>query len=332
MADVAAIAGVSPATVSRFLRGQRVRAAERVAAAIEQLDYRPNESARGLRSRSTGAVAVVVRDISNPYAAALVVGVQSVAGDLGLPLYLAGGVEDLETIVADISSRVDAIISAATVDTAVLQALRRARKPTVLVEFEPAEAEHEFDVVVLDNLAGARAAVTALIDLGHRSIGVITGPEKISVARERLRGAEVAVERAPEPVRLAVEWTDFSSAAGHAATARLLDLAQPPTAIFACSNLTGIGALQCMHSRGIAVPEQLSFLGFDPIPYADLICPAPSTVERPQEQQGALAMRLLEGRMSGRGGPAPRRIVLETSLVLRESTGPPARRPRDPSS
>ncbi|MBS1676702.1 MAG: LacI family DNA-binding transcriptional regulator [Actinobacteria bacterium] len=328
MADVAALAEVSPATVSRYLQGKRVRDAERVAAAVEQLQYRPNQAARGLRSRTTGAVAVVVRDIGNPYAASLVAGIQSVAGDLGFPLYLAGGVDHLDEIVDNISPRVDAIVCAATLDRAVLDALRRARKPTVLVEFEPAGEEHEFDVVVVDNAAGAEAAVGALIDLGHRSIGVVAGPDGVSVARERLEGAEAAVEKAREGVTLAVERTDFSFAGGRVATGRLLDREEPPTAIFACNNLTAIGTLQCIQDRRIPVPEQLSFIGFDPFAHPDLVCPAPpSTVDRPEEAQGALAMRLLEGRMSGRGAARPRRIVLETTLVLRGSTGaPPDRR------
>jgi LacI family transcriptional regulator len=323
MADVAAIAGVSTATVSRHLRGQQVRNAERIVAAVEQLDYRPNEAARGLRLRNTGAVAVIVRDIGNPYVAALVGGIQSVAGPQGLPLYLAGGLQRIDDIVNTISSRVDAIICAATLDQEVLGALYRARKPTVLVEFEPAGHAHDFDVVVLGNRAGARQAVDALVRLGHRAVGVLTGPDEISVARERLEGAEQAAAAAPALVCIAVERTDFSFAQGYAATESLLDSKEPPTAVFACNNLLALGCLQCLHDRGVAIPDQLSFIGFDPLPYPDLMTPSPSTVERPEEEQGALAMRLLENRMKGRGANVPRRIVLETNLVLRESTAPP---------
>lgn len=323
MADVAALAGVSAATVSRYLRGQRVRDADRVAAAVEQLDYRPNETARGLRLRSTGAVAVVARDIGNPYVASLVVGIQSVAGSLGLPLYLAGGIDRIDAIVADISTRVDAIICAAAVDPDVLEALQRARKPAVLVEFEPAGVEHGFDVVVLDNVAGARRAVQALVELGHQSVGVVAGADGISVARERLDGAQLAADAGPGAVALLVERTDFTFAQGYAATERLLDRSDPPTAIFACNNMTALGCLQCLHDRHVPIPAEISFIGFDPLPFPDLMAPAPSTVDRPQEEQGALAMRLLEGRMNGRGSSSPRRVTLETSLVLRDSTARP---------
>lgn len=324
MADVAAIAGVSTATVSRYLRGQHVRSAERIVAAVEELDYRPNEAARGLRTRNTGAVAVIVRDISNPYVAALVGGIQSVAGPQGLPLYLAGGLQRIDTIVNDISTRVDAIVCAATLDQEVLAALHRARKPTVLVEFEPTGHAHDFDVVVLGNKAGARDAVDALIRLGHRSIGVITGSDEISVARERLEGAEQAAAAARSPVRIAIERTDLGFAQGYAATESLLESKESPTAIFACNNLLALGCLQWLHDHDVAIPGELSFIGFDPLPYPDLMTPSPSTVDRPEEEQGALAMRLLENRMKGRGPSVPRRIVLETDLVLRGSTAPPA--------
>ena len=321
--EVAREAGVSTTTVSRHMRGEQVRKADAVAAAIARLNYRPNTAARGLRMRTTEAIAVVVHDITNPYSAALVRGVQSVAAPQSFSLYVAAGAEDLETAISGIGSRVDGIICASATESSHIEALKATGRPTVLVEFEPAGHEHDLDVVVLDNVTGARRAVEELIRLGHRRIGVIAGPDTISVGRERLEGAQEAAEQAPEDIELWIERSDFGFEGGYQATARLLGRGEAPTAIFAPNNLTALGSLHCIHDLGIPVPESLSFIGFDPLASHELFTPPPTTVERPESEQGTLAMRLLESRMRGRGSPTPRRIVLETTLKLRSSCGPP---------
>jgi LacI family transcriptional regulator len=321
--EVAREAGVSPTTVSRHMRGEPVRKADAVAAAIARLNYRPNTTARGLRRRTTEAIAVVVHDITNPYSAALVRGVQSVASPQLFSLYVVAGAEDFEAQVAGIGPRVDGIVCAAATDASHLAALEATGRPTVLVEFEPAGHEHDFDVVVLDNVTGSRLAVDELISLGHRRIGVIAGPDTTSVGRERLQGPQDAAEQAPEDVELWIERSDFSFDGGYQATARLLGRGEAPTAIFAPNNLTALGSLHCVHDLGIPVPESLSFVGFDPLASHELFTPPPTTVERPEREQGTLAMRLLESRMRGRGSPTPRRIVLETTLKRRSSCGPP---------
>jgi DNA-binding LacI/PurR family transcriptional regulator len=269
---------------------------------------------------------VVVHDITNPYVAALVRGVQGAAKRRWVSLYLAGGSTDVGTAVANLGARVDGIICAATTEgSPVLEALRLTRKPTVIVEFEPTDMPHEFDVVVLDNAGGARAAVAHLIELGHRRIGVIAGPDTISVGRERLLGARQAAEQAGGDVELVVEPSAFDFDGGYQATARLLGGRQGPTAVFAPNNLTAMGSLHLLHDLGVRVPDDLSFIGFDPLPSSELFVPPPSFVDRPESEQGALAMRLLDSRIDGRGPADPRRIVLDAKLVDRGTTAPPPR-------
>lgn len=321
--EVAAAAGVSSATVSRYMRGERVRKAEAVAEAVARLNYRPNAVARGLRMRTTEAVAVVAHDITNPYAAALVRGVQSVAAPRFFSVYVAAEADDVEAAIFGVGTRVDGIICAAATDSSHIEALKATGRPTVLVEFEPADHEHDFDVVVLDNVNGSRRAIDELIRLGHRHIGVIAGPDSISVGRDRLQGPREAAAQAAAEVELLVEHSDFSFDGGYQATARLLGRGAAPTAIFAPNNLTALGTLHCIHDLGIPMPDNLSFIGFDPLASHELFTPPPSTVERPESEQGVLAMRLLESRMRGRGPLTPRRIVLETTLKLRASCGPP---------
>ena len=326
MTQVAEESGVSVATVSRYLHGHAVRRADEIQKAIERLKYRPNAMARGLRSQTTQAVGVVVHDITNPFSAAVVSGVQSVAGPGQYSLYLAGGGDrDMEAMIADVALRVDGIIfAAATEGSHAIEALEEAGKPTVLLEFEPSDQTHEFDTVKLDNVGGARAAIDHLLGLGHTRIGIVAGPDSISVGRERLAGALQALERAGiDPDSVPVETSDFTAGGGYQATARLMGRAVAPTAIFTPNNTTSLGCLQCLHDLAVGVPENVSFVGFDPLPACDLLNPPPTTVDRPEAEQGVLAMRMLESRMAGRGMRTPRHVVLETRLSVRGSSAPP---------
>lgn len=329
MADVARLADVSISTVSRFLRGETVREPERIAAVVDQLGYRPNAAARNLRSQRNHAIAVVQHDITNPYLAGVVQGVNSVAAEHRYSIYLAegmpGGASAPEEAVLDLSSRVDGFICAALTDEDnVLEALESCGRPAVLLEFEPRDPDHGFDVVVIDDETAARQAVGRLLELGHTRIGVIAGPDTTSPGRNRLRGAELALEE--HELELApplLEVADFTWDGGYQAAARLMGRSPAPTAIFACNNLMALGCLYCLRDLGARIPEEISFIGFDPLVSSELFNPPPTVVDRPQIEQGALAMRLLEGRISGNAQGPPRRIVLSATLVERESCAPP---------
>jgi DNA-binding LacI/PurR family transcriptional regulator len=323
--DVAAAANVSKSTVSRYLSGERVRNGDRIAAAVEALRYRPNMEARGLRSGARRAIAAVVHDITNPYNAAVVQGVEAIVAEHGYKLYLAEGRRAPDEVIRDMSMSVDGIIcSAATDEAEVMAALRDSGRPAVLLEFEPRERDHGFDTVVVDGETGARHAIEYLIGLGHRDIGILAGPSTLSPGRERVRGVQLAFEAAGIPPEdAAIEVSDFSWQGGYDATATLMGRASTPTAIFASNNLMSLGCLHCLRDLGVRVPADVSFVGFDPLDSCELFDPPPTTVERPQREQGALAMRLLESRIAGRVTGAPRRIVLETRLAVRDSCARP---------
>jgi DNA-binding LacI/PurR family transcriptional regulator len=331
MADVARLAEVSTSTVSRFLRGERVREPERIAKVVEELGYRPNAAARNLRSQRTHAIAVVQHDITNPYLAGVVQGVNSVAGEHRYSIYLAEGrvIPDgnggPEEAVLDLSSRVDGFICAALTDEDnVLEALHACGRPAVLLEFEPRDPGHGFDVVVVDDETAAKQAVDHLLDLGHTRIGVIAGPDSTSPGRNRLRGVELALEaRGLEVPPEYLEVSDFTWDGGYQAAARLMGRSPAPTAIFASNNLMSLGCLYCLRDLGARIPADVSFIGFDPLVSGDLFDPPPTIVDRPQVEQGALAMRLLDNRITGKAQGPPRRIVLSAELVIRESTAPP---------
>lgn len=332
MLDLAMLAGVSAATVSRHLRGERVRHADRIAAAVAELDYRRNETAQNLRGQRTHSIAVVQRDLTNPYLAAVVQGVHSVAVKHRYAIYVAEGVsgdanvpEPADTIF-DLSSRVDGFIYSALTDgDMALEALQASGLPVVLIESEPREAGHEFDVVVVDDEGAAREAAEYLLSLGHKRLAVIAGPQDTSPGRTRLRGFQAALGAAGLSLdERYLEVADFSWAGGYQATARLLGGSPPPTAIFGANNLMALGCLHCLHDLGIRIPNDISFVGFDPLVSSELFSPPPTLVSRPASEQGALAMRLLDNRMMGKADGPPRRIVLSAELVLRGSCAPPS--------
>jgi LacI family transcriptional regulator len=332
MADVAALAEVSISTVSRFLRGETVRQPERIAKVVEELGYRPHAAARDLRSQRTHAIAIVQHDITNPYLAGVVRGVSSIAVEHEYSIYLAegmtaGGGSRSENAILDLASRVDGFICAALSDEDnTLAALHAARRPVVLIEFEPREPDPQFDVVVIEDEVGARQAVEYLIGLGHTEIAVIAGPESTSPGRNRLRGAEVALGAAGLNLHSEnLEVSDFTLEGGYQAAARILARSPGPTAIFACNNMMALGCLHCIHDLGIRIPDDISFVSFDPLVSGDLFNPVPTVVDRPQIDQGALAMRLLDNRIMGKAEGPPRRIVLSVDLVVRGSCSPPSR-------
>lgn len=334
IADVARQAGVSPATVSRYLVGKPVRTERAIARAIEELRFRPNHVARSLKSGRTAHLALVVPDVTNPFFAAVVKGAESISRQAGytMGLYNTDESRELEAqIVLDLPGRVDGVILApAAEDTAGHKQLAEAGVPVVFLDREVLPVG-QCDTVVVDNLGGARDAADHLVGLGHRRIGLISGPEESTPGRERTQGFVAALEswNVP-PAGVHVVCGGFHEDGGYQAMLRLLALPEPPTAVFATNNLMTFGALRALRDMAIAVPAQLSIIGFDDHPLAPLLSPALTVVHRPMEEQGVLAMRLLLQRLRGTQPGEASRIVLATRLVVRGSTGTPAASSRQP--
>jgi DNA-binding LacI/PurR family transcriptional regulator len=178
------------------------------------------------------------------------------------------------------------------------------------------------DSVVVDNESASHEAVTHLIRLGHQRIAIVGGPNDADTARERMRGYERALREArislqPELVCRG----DFREAAALAVTRRLLDLPEPPSAIFAVNNLTTIGVLGALRERGVEVPSEMSVVGFDDIPTAELLEPPLTVVQQPTYRVGARAADLLIRRLR-EPSAAVKEVVLTARLIVRGSTGP----------
>ena len=334
--DVARLAGVSTATVSRVVSESpyAVSAAtrERVLDAARELDYVPNALARGLLKSYIPVVGVIVHDITDPYFSEVVRGVEDAASRGGFLVVTCSSDRDPEREHSYVrllrSMRAATLIFAGSGldDPALNTEMRRHTAAmraygAAVVHLSP----HAFGdaEVGVDNEAGIASMVTALADLGHRRIAFLAGPTSLFVARQRLDGYRRGLDEAGLPFdeRLVVS-TGFNQEGGAAGVERLLAADVPFTAVCAANDLLALGALGRLAELGIDVPGQISVAGFDDIQTAALTAPRLSTVRLPLHEIGRrgfeYAARILEG-----GRPA--REILPTELVLRDSTGPAPR-------
>jgi LacI family transcriptional regulator len=335
--QVARAAGVSTATVSRYFAGLSVRSHEAIAHAVTLLDYTPSPVARSLKSGRHHAIGVIVPDVTNPFFAALVKGIESEARGSGFELILGNSDEDAaieSSLVATISQRVDGLIIAPVVeDDAAVASFIATGSPAVLVDRDvvadgrvATDAPRTVDRVLVDNAAGAALAVEHLAGLGHKAIAVISGPLDSTPGRARHAGFLEEMLRLGLPVRdELVRVADFREEGGYTAMAELVSLTEAPTAVFVANNLMAIGALRLLNDRKIPVPGTISVIGFDDLSFAPLLNPPLSVIRRPDVLQGATAARLLLRRLLAKPGEdiLPERLSLPVELVIRGSTSLP---------
>jgi LacI family repressor for deo operon, udp, cdd, tsx, nupC, and nupG len=329
--DVSKAAGVSVATVSRALRNPEKVAEDtraRVLEAVRAVDYRPNMMARNFRSRQAFAVVVLAPDIANPFFARVVRGIEQVAQKGGYAVLLGDtqGRPDREAEYLNLvrSSQADGVIQlSARIDPQALARLwREGETPAIVNACECADTDF-CSRVRIDNIAAARAMSDHLISLGHRRIGVVTGPPASPLTRDRLVGYRQALEAAGivhDPA-LTVEG-DFSLQSGQDAVPRFLKAADRPSAIFCFNDEMAIGAIRGLKTAGLSTPTDMSVAGFDDIDFARFADPPLTTVAQPMEELGRVAMSALLEILGG-AAPAVRTHILPTVLVARESTAPP---------
>jgi LacI family transcriptional regulator len=331
--QIADLAGVSIATVSRVLNGRNDVADETrevVNRVIRENGYTANRSARGLSAGRTGLVGVLVPLVYPAYFSSILAGVAEALSEQDLRVVLSPTGHEHDREVTLLERLMHGLTDGALI---------------VLPEESSEELERLVDqgyrFVVVDPLmplaeripsvsaahtAGAHQAMRHLLELGHRRIAAITGPAGWVATEDRRRGYHAALASAgilPEP-ELEVE-ADFEIAGGREAARHLLDLATPPTAIFAFNDNHAIGAIQAARERDLRVPEDLSIVGFDDVEHATIVSPALTTVRQPLAEMGRTAVSLLI-RLLERQRFETLRVELGTRLVVRDSTAPPRRR------
>lgn len=327
MKDVARLAGVSTATVSRVLAAQgtvRSETRQRVLTAVEKLGYEPNVSARNLRVNKTATIIVVLPDINNPFFSLVVRGIEDVAHRHNYSVLLSNTDNDLDRELAStriISRRgADGVIFL-TARVSSPHILTLANQTPVVLACEYIEGA--VSQVSIDNLAAALEATRHIIELGHTRIAYINGPKDIVLCRDRLRGYTLAMQQAGLSVQpeYIVEGT-FYMESGAAAAEQLLSLPEPPTAVFCANDELAIGFIRQCFQMGRRVPDDVAVVGFDDIRFAAFQRPALTTVAQPTYDIGVQAAQLLLEQINRRGKPdAARNIVLPHRLVVRESCG-----------
>jgi LacI family transcriptional regulator len=319
--DVAKHAGVSPATVSRVLNGQKVdRAlAQRVHQATAELGFRLNAVARNLRRSRTTLWAVIVSDIGNPFSTSLVRGVEDAAQAAGYSVVLCNSDENLKKEADYVSVAVSeqmagVIISPASERSSDVSTLLEANVPVVAIDRSIRSVE--LDSVRVDNAHGAAEATAHLLAVGYQRVACITGPRRATTASQRLKGYERAHRAAGIAVdSQLVRHADFRQQGGYDAMSALLALPVPPDAVFVANNLMTVGALACLADNRIDISTGMGIVGFDDIPWASLIRPSLSVVKQPAYEVGQTAGHLLIQRIAQPSRP-PSTVVLPTSLSI----------------
>lgn len=328
--DVAERAGVSASTVSRVLnkKATKHRISTETEALIlqvaEELNYKANHLARGLRLSKTHTLGLIAPDISNPFFAYVIKRVQTIAHGLGYSLIVCNSNESLEMEVEQVSllyrKRVDGLI-ALPVGQRYDHFEEWIARGVPLVLLDRSFDVLDVDSVVVDNYRGAYDATEHLVQYGHERIALVQGLPGTYTSTARLHGYRDALSAYGIAIddRLVVGG-DFRQEKGYIETKLLLNLDPPPTAIFATGDLITLGALQAIYEEGLSIPDDVSLVSFDDFDFAPYLrCPL-TAVQQPKETMGEMAVKLLVERLAnGEMVRERRRIVLKPRLVMRQS-------------
>jgi len=322
--DVALKAKVSIATVSRVVNDSSHKVnsitKKNVLRAIRELDYRPNALAKGLLKKKTMTIGIIIPDISNPYYAEIVRGIQDMADQFGYAIILLNTDRDQDRIIRHIyflrEKSADGIIFSGGIIHAakVLSALKELRERVVVI----GRHRVDFPAVLIDNVGGAAKATQHLIGLSHKRIGFIGGPDKSPSARDRLSGYKNTLTQSSCPIdKNLVKKGDLTPRSGYLLAKELLQ-GEQLTAIFAANDQMAFGAIRAAKEFGWRVPEDISVVGFDNIPFSSYFDPSLTTVEIPMYHIGAAAMEMLVNLISGKHSERLR--WFDTKLLARGST------------
>jgi LacI family transcriptional regulator len=332
--DVAEKANVSITTVSHVINKTRYVSKEltdRVNKAMEELDYQPNSLASSLRSGKTKTIGLIIPDISNQYFAEISRKVEDNGLEHGYSVILCNSDDDyrkernyLDVLIA---KQVDGIafISAGEYSEN-LEKAQSSNIPTVIVDRDIKSINS--DVVMVDNCKGGYNATEYLIKLGHRKIACITGPSLTNPSAERIDGYKQALSNAGISINQDfIRTGDYRFPSGEKAMQELVSLEQPPTAVFACNDMMALGAYRAITDIGLKIPDDISIIGFDNIPFSQAVYPTLTTIQQPIQKIAKLVIDLLiekitlkNQRIEDRSEePEYYRIYLDTELIIRNS-------------
>ncbi len=329
--DIARLANVSKATVSRVINNKSEGVGEetkkKILRIIAELNYQPSLIARGLVTKRTNSLGLVIPDIANPFFPQLARGAEDTALQYGYNLFLCNSDNSLEKeekyLRAFIEKSVDGVILASSMSKSAFQCqmLKEAQIPYVLLD-RYIEGSEPGMGVFLDNRAGAYRATDYLLKNGHRRIAFISGPFALMTGWHRFQGFQMAhCDQGVEMDYNLIREGDYQFASGKELIEQLLDAGESFSAVFAGNDMMAIGAYKALKQHRISVPEEVEIIGFDNIELASLIEPALSTVAQPTYEMGVLGAEMLIRVIEGQTVPE-KSIYLKPELLLRETTRP----------
>ena len=323
--DVAELAEVHPSTVSRVINSDsRIseRTKNKVLLIIKKLGYTPNAIARGLKTKRTFTLGMLIPDITNPFFAEIARGVEDAANKNNFNVILCNTDDKLkkERTYLEIlrEKRVDGLIlgTAHIRDKSILE-LEKIKFPYMLVSRNIEKLNK--NCIIIDDIAGGIMATEYLIKLGHRRIAHITGPLKTRSGLNRLKGYQLALKKHKiEYNDELIGEGDFRIKGGYQAMKRFLKLTKPPTAIFAANDLLALGAMQAIQKKNFYIPEDFSIIGFNDIELASFVYPSLTTIRQPILEMGNLAVKMLL-KIIIDGEFNQKKVMLKPKLIIRES-------------
>lgn len=331
--DIAKELNVSASTVSRALRDHPAISTETKKAVMEiakRTNYQPNLLALSLLNKKTNIIGIIVPEITSHFFSMVISGVQDLVSLNNYNLMISQSNESFENEVKIVNSlflsRIDGFLISPSSNTAQYDHFRMLKNNNIpLVIFDRDCKEMEVDKVLVDDYDGAFQAVNYLIKTGCDRIAHITGPSNLSISGHRLSGYLDALKKNNIPIdeELIIEVEGFSPEHGTAACEQLLSLQHPPNAIFAINDGVAIGAMYVIKEAGIAIPEEISIIGFDDEPYSSYFSPALTSVWQPVYDMGMLSARILLNNMDRKGKNDEetfRNEILKPELMIRQSS------------
>ena len=321
--DIARETGLSLATISKYINGGNLREKNRVAIerAIKKLDYRVNEYARGLKSKKSRTVGMVLPELSNLFNMKIVSVIERILQEQGYSVIICDSQNNLKQKARPVefllSKQVDGIINIPMGNSSSHLAPAVEHQIPILLLDRPLDKLNDVvSCVLIDNQRAARMAVRLLLDAGHRSIGVVVGPAGVYTAEMRLKGYREALEEygIPFEERL-VARASLTVEGGYRQMRRLLKESKDMTAVFVTNYEMTLGALIALNKEGVQIPQELSIVGFDNImDLSRVFRPSLTIVSQPMEQIGIQAARLMLERLSGDASAAPMTVTLSATL------------------
>lgn len=327
--DIAKETGFSISTVSRVLSNSSYRVSEqireKVLSAAERMGYEPNIAARSLRTDRTNTIGIIVDDLLSPFTPPIVRGIQDYLNENGFLSLIVNSdwdpSQEQDAIKSLLSRPVDGIIFVEYSHQTTSDVLESSHKPRVFVHRlfgSPIK-----NSVVPDDYYGASLATSHLIELGHRRIGYINGPENWHTCRARLSGYKdtLASRNIPFEAGL-VQPGDWELESGYAAANNLLKLGERPTAIFAANDMMALGAIYAIQDAGLSVPGDIAVVGYDNRNFTKTVRPRITTVSMPVIEMGGVAAELLLKQIA-EGRKEEQEIKVKGQLIIRETCGAP---------